>query len=635
MSIEVKIESIVKNLGSNVKFLQPLYEAIVNSLEANARHIKVIFHKSKTLDDTQFCGKLEGFDIIDDGDGFNENNRNAFSELWTTNKIKLGCKGSGRFTWLNVFSNIYIDSYIKAENVHVSIPFDLKYEKANIVIKQENVHENKTTISFKNITEKYKFISGKKECQCDANLAYIKKSILDYLLVKLFLMSKNHREFELRLVLDESIEIINNETIPELNSKNFKITSDITDESFNFTLYYLFKNDGKNSKKMYFCSNNRSTKEIDDDSLGFSASLPDKTSFIMLLTSKYFDDKDDDGRGDLIRLTNLKQPTLDCPLLLSKITKEAKKEMKLIINENVPNLLEYNAFETNKAIEKAPYLTDYIKMDDDIVKSESELIIKANKAFNEEKIKKKKKFESLLQSKSIDETAFSNSINEISQIATEELGEYILYRQSIIDGLYKSIDDDEKKEKYIHNIFFPMNTKVLENKDRHFLSNLWLLDDKFMGYVKAYSDISVGKISKDFERLNICKKRPDMVMFYNTIEDKSKNVVMVELKGANASSDEKSKAITELPNDIASLRKELCEKVNAVWGYIITLVDNSLSESLVNQDYKQLFASDGENKMFYQYYKNVNAHIYVIDLKTICSDAYARNKTFLDILKQK
>ncbi len=38
--------------------------------------------------------------------------------------------------------------------------------------------------------------------------------------------------------------------------------------------------------------------------------------------------------------------------------------------------------------------------------------------------------------------------------------------------------------------------------------------------------------------------------------------------------------------------------------------------------------------MYYKYYGNINAHIHVIDLQTICDDAFARNKTFLDILKK-
>jgi len=115
--IYTTIPSIVKNLGKQVKFLQPLYEAISNSLEANATEITVTLHKN----DPQLLLKefpddrVTGFSIMDDGDGFTEKNRKAFCELWTDNKISLGCKGSGRFTWLSVFSNIQIESEIASE----------------------------------------------------------------------------------------------------------------------------------------------------------------------------------------------------------------------------------------------------------------------------------------------------------------------------------------------------------------------------------------------------------------------------------------------------------------------------------------------------------------------------------------
>lgn len=35
--VKANIKDIVANLGKDVKFLQPLFEAIINSLEANAK----------------------------------------------------------------------------------------------------------------------------------------------------------------------------------------------------------------------------------------------------------------------------------------------------------------------------------------------------------------------------------------------------------------------------------------------------------------------------------------------------------------------------------------------------------------------------------------------------------------------
>ena len=101
----VNISNIVKNLGKDVKFMQPVYESITNSLEAGADKIEDNFNVEDIMFDIQ--PKITGFTIKDNGEGFNEKNRNAFLELWTTNKLSLGCKGSGRFLGLE-YMKIYL-----------------------------------------------------------------------------------------------------------------------------------------------------------------------------------------------------------------------------------------------------------------------------------------------------------------------------------------------------------------------------------------------------------------------------------------------------------------------------------------------------------------------------------------------
>ena len=91
--MKVNIPNIVKNLGKNIKFLQPLYESITNSLEASATEIDIEIHHNNPFG--QVMPKMTGFTIKDNGDGFNSRNRDAFMELWTNNKLTLGCKGSG------------------------------------------------------------------------------------------------------------------------------------------------------------------------------------------------------------------------------------------------------------------------------------------------------------------------------------------------------------------------------------------------------------------------------------------------------------------------------------------------------------------------------------------------------------
>lgn len=170
---------------------------------------------------------------------------------------------------------------------------------------------------------------------------------------------------------------------------------------------------------------------------------------------------------------------------------------------------------------------------------------------------------------------------------------------------------------------------------RHWLSNLWLLDDKFMTYSYVASDTTVKKIIDDIEAKNTetykTNNRPDLSIFFNKING-SRDLIMIELKGSHADKNEKDKSISELPNNINIIRRNISD-VCKVWGYIITTIDDDFTATIENQDFDRLFASGEENKLYHRYYDKLKAHIFVLDFNTLISDASARNKTFLDILK--
>ncbi len=396
--VQADISTIIEKLAKDVKFLQPVYEAITNSLEAGAKNITLSF--SKDLAITEELSKITGFSITDDGEGFTENNRNAFVVLWTKNKLKLGCKGSGRFTWLSVFEKINIVSQVKSENKEVLIPFSLDFNTDDIIVNDKQVSATETTITFSDVTKNFYRVPSDNEKiidkRCIADLLFIKNAIIEYLLIRLFLLKKNNKPFNITLKMDSQTEKIVSDDIPDLSEKAFSIYSEITKQKYEFILYYKFDKNGANSKKVYYCANNRATKQLDDDSLGFSCGLPNNDSFMMLLCSDYFNDKDNDTRDDLVALSHLKQATFDVPLLYSDINPEMKRNMYEIILENYPEIHEINEQEEEKAIETAPHLAPFIKIDKDIIKSEKSLIVKANEYFTKAKSKVQENFKRLL-----------------------------------------------------------------------------------------------------------------------------------------------------------------------------------------------------------------------------------------------
>jgi len=381
--VKANIKDIVANLGKDVKFLQPLFEAIINSLEANAKKIRVTIQQDPTIFDD--FSSIHSFSIEDDGEGFTQKNIEAFSTLWTDNKRQIGCKGSGRFTWLSVFNIIQVDSFLADQNKHIHINFDLNFD-GQIITDNVEVEKNKTIITFSNVTDKFyhRNIDGKiKDKRYSSDPQKIKQEILNYLLIKLFLLKKQDVDFEISILCEKSakenpIEVkINPSDIPKLDYENFSIRSKVNDEDFLFQLYYLFKTDGANTKRLYFCSNSRATKEYDSDSLGFSSHLPNKDSFIMMLCSEYFNNKDNDSRNDFTELSFLKYATDEIPLLTNDILSETRPVMQRIIRNKYPEIERINVEEENAAIEKNPHLIKYIKENKEIVKSKESLTIAA------------------------------------------------------------------------------------------------------------------------------------------------------------------------------------------------------------------------------------------------------------------
>lgn len=651
-NMNVEIEAIVKHIGKNITFLQPLYEAIVNSLEANADKIEVSFFRDNQLSMWGENNKINSFSITDNGDGFIDDNINSFDQLWSSHKKEFGCKGSGRFTWLNVFQNIDILSEIPAESKVVEISFSKQYDpKTKKVTPNYSLTEQKTTITFRNVTNKFYNPTQNKNTSIDmrenADLENIYYKIFNYLLIKLFLLKRKNKVFSITLKLDEKKKIITNNDIPQLNLRQFSIPTNMQNckygNKIDFDLYYIFKQDQARSKKAYYCAHERTVKKIDDDGLGFSASLPNNDSFIVLLCSNYFDDNVNDDRDKFEGLEgdDLKSRNFLYPLLIGDIKQELKKQINDIIIQEYPDILKTTETIKASAIAKAPYLASYINENTDTLVSEDSLIKEAQQEFNKAKVKAKTKFHKLLENAEINLEALQLTVNEVSEIAAAELGEYILYRDAIIQALNVAVKDKNKAEDFIHNIFMPKKTKCISptNETNYTMTNLWLLDDKFMTFSSAYSDKAIKQIIEEVffnesiqgQQLGMDNKRPDMVVFYN--KEVSHDAIVVEFKGAHAPLGEKEKASSEIKRNCFLLR-EKAKEINSIWAYIITHIDHEYEVNLLANDYQPLFTNAKDGKIFYYYGKNANAHIYVLDINAITDDAFARNKTFLDILKK-
>ena len=106
------------------KPLLPLYEAIVNSIQAieDARETKgnieiTILRDGRKApsdrDGSVGLGDIIGFEVSDNGIGFNDENYTAFETSDTTYKQSRGGKGVGRFLWLVAFTKVEVESHFQ------------------------------------------------------------------------------------------------------------------------------------------------------------------------------------------------------------------------------------------------------------------------------------------------------------------------------------------------------------------------------------------------------------------------------------------------------------------------------------------------------------------------------------------
>ena len=642
MPLSVTIDTAVKKLNKNITFFQPIFEAISNSLEAGAENITVTFEPENAL--PNITPKIVGLSIEDDGVGFTKTNRDAFCELWTTNKLSLGCKGFGRLTWLYVFDHVNITSYTGEEVVNIH--FDKNFSGENITTKKSN-HPKKTTIVFSGITENIYKQSVKenqtKDLRPAADLLVLKDIIEKHLLVKLSLLNENGKKFCIRFKLQAEELVINNDNLQKLSKRTFPITG-TDNNAYDFNLYYAFIENSDKKRETYYCANYRTVDKFDGD-INLDK-LPTNDSVVMLLCSEYLDERVNDERtAFVISDTNKDEMHID-PISISAINTALKTQVQTIITEKYPDITKENDAEVDAAIEEAPYLAKYIKADASIVKSKNALLKSAKTAYEKEKAAVKDKFSDLLLEKSVNTDNFLDTMEAVSDIATRELGAYVIYRQQIIDGLKKLSDNDEKIEELLHNLFFAKGEKDVTGlpSSNRYDNNIWLLDDKFMSYSSMFSDMKIKSILQELKNEYVsnfgANKEPDITAFYSK-QSGFKDLVLIEFKAIGARTDDKMTALSEINRNLKFVLQRM-DDVNCVYGYIITKINDELKEYLeADPNIHKLFSCSDFPIYYYpnDVLKDAQgitrfSHIYILDVDSIHHDANARNKTFLDILKK-
>ncbi len=658
--VRVNIRSILKQFNMDIPFLQPIFETIVNSLEAGADKIDVVIEEDPQIltHENAVPKKVVGFSITDNGYGFNSENRKSFIEYLSPAKIEYGCKGVGHFTWLKVYEDIQIESYTGNECVKFKFNKDFSEDDIEKDI-FPSTKSKQTTISFSNITDdyiKYRKKNGQytteilHDYRCDADIDKISDTILEHLLIKLFLLhTERHKNFEISIHLNEQVRVIKNDTLPALEKLSFDIlntlSEELTPQHYTFDLYYNFINDNRNIHKLFYCADGRTVMSFIKD-IQYS-DLPDNASSIMLLTSEYFNERINNERNQFTFQTSENNPKITAPIPLPKINEVLKTKIKEILIEKYPSLVEHNNQIIEDCVDEYPYLAKYIRNEESsLIENKSDIVSRANRQFERDKESAKNDFTRMLEKSTIEPEEFKRNIERITDISARELAQYFLYREQIIKALKIIHSGNNTCEANLHDLFMHRGDSSIANSETFskYDTNIWLLDDKYMSYTGIFSDKAISEITTEIGNENEQKygqrKEPDLAIFYNQIKDDLRDVVVVEFKALDVSADRKIEALTEVNRNLKFILRSLTN-VRSAYGYIITKIDDEFSEYIEAQQGVKTLFSNGNTPLYYVYNDNlrdknnnpVDSHIYFLSSETIYMDAEARNKTFIDIIK--
>lgn len=632
MSINIK-RIVMEDVSNNTSEYEVIFEAIVNAIQAEATSIVCRFFPESTLKDDHgdLCPrKITGMDIIDNGQGFNNDNIASFKQFRTDKKIEFGCKGVGRFCFLKLFRSVKYQSFLKDEKISRSFPLDFHLDELNPVDQfDDTISENKTILSLRDYTTEFITYQKERERRIELNLVEIKQKVLTHLMPELHFIKQQNHNIHISFVDDETSESVSItlDDIPSFKEKIFEL-NDWSGDKISFLLRYNLQK-GHVGVQAFNCANHRTVSSFSDN--GFKLTFPKSVSGYFLLESEYLDSHVENNRNTFSIFP--KQETMLAQISWEKIKNALKPIIADIVKEEVEEAIILNQNILRQIQKERPYLIDYIQ-DDDInlagFLDKRDIIAGAKKRFDAAK-------EALLEH-SGDKSFTDEDLNAAIQVAQSELIAYISDRVLTIQRLKALVSNKEKREHVIHDLLMPRNT----TSDYYTVSknNLWLLDDRFISYSFAASDKRIHAILEGVidnpEETGIDTDKPDISLFFPQDPQRASGdlkSVIIELKSFDYKrkpARKKFAGVIQLQDYIEAFKKQ--ESLKEVWAFLVTDIDEEFAHMLDRNEFKPLFST--ESPLYFKYFESINAFIYVVSAQTLVSDAEARNKVFIDIVQR-
>lgn len=678
-----------KHVKKHSSYLQPIFEAISNSLEATSGKDDIItirINKAKTLNQEQYS--FLSIDIIDTGIGFNDDNFGRLRRLYDESKGQNNF-GTGRVQYLHFFNNTDIYSVFEEEG--------LKY-KRRIVLSKNFYATQKSVIwsSEKEVVDidtpigtmvsfYYPLSDEDKEKYNELTTTELRDRILIHYLSRFCLNRDNLQQIKLEYYINsicdkDSVQVITGKDIPQpdytdsvqVNYSKISVDGNTiiktpNTEEFIINSYSLPCSIQKRNEVKLTSKNE--TVEVSGIDFSIIKDSPkiNNSYLLFLISSSYLTQQDSDLRGqlaiyskkDFLKKRNLfsgEEQILTDDIeekVTSSITTHYKSISKVkesfesqidelaemfSLDRRILNEVGYKAGDSDQSILKKvyEYNADISAKHDAGIKSVMDSLKEltpSSKDFKKKLNEKVKKVTEL-----------------VPQINRTELVRYISKRKVILDLMQKTLDkqlDCQQKnskgkkinhESFLHNILFS------QHSDDPLDSNLWMINDDFIHY-KGISEFELRNIKVEnelFFREDLTKEeleeltaynrdklgnRPDILLF-----PKEHKCIIIELKSMDADVSKFVSQVSQYAGLIRQYAKDRFE-ITTFYAYLIGESFTLNEVKRANPFFKKAYYFD---YLFCPNYpvdggenrRDGEMYIEVIKYSTLLERAVFRNKIF-------
>ena len=661
---KINILGIVRDIRSKTTYLTPIIEAVCNSIDAigdspNGK-IEIIVKRepiNQDLEGKHAIGNILAIDIVDNGVGFNLENRESFDTFRSSFKYEKGGKGFGRFMYLKYFDKVQVESYFYSDTGEMrkrSFVFGKKNDIIVDEVEEEALGHSQTGTILH-------LMSITKNSYIDKGLDVIARKLVERLLVFFVDKSKSTPQIILKEE-DGSQTICLNDYVGD--GRDITLVKEVplslggkstTPINLKVQVYKIFFS--TMSSKISLTANKR---EVTDTPL--HKYVPEFKDTLMMVnptggTKNYvvkayvigtFLDENVTVERDGFVISKTEDDIFS-EISEAEIERATAQIVKSCFEEEVHRRLEEKKKQVNQyVIQKAPWHKS-LENDIDIEgmpmsMSEQDIELRFQKCKFEKEQALRKAIHNLNNNEQDIKTS-SDIVKEqvdqlfqyITEVAKNDLIHYVCNRKRFLD-LFDSLRARKENgrphlESDIHNLIYPMRRTSLDTSyDEH---NLWLLDERlvFSQYIASDKVIS----SKDHDE-------PDLVTFFDNrvFMRNGDNVItapvsIYEFKRPRREEyTDSENPITqacryarkilegkyEMPNGSENIKVD--KEHTPVYLYIVADIVSKIKQFADEASLTE--TPDGEG--YIGYIKAYNAYVQIMSFKKVVDDARMRNAIF-------